>query len=85
MTMNSLTSTGSGFFLQLAGPSQTGRLQFNYKWLEIETIQQNFAKIVLNLTVSHFGFLCKMILNLSSVSIVQMLSLLSRLLKNVTK
>ena len=43
--MNKLVSTKNRVFISLDGPSETGKLQPNYNWLKIGTIQPKFDKI----------------------------------------
>ena len=43
--MNKLISTKDRVFFSLVGPSETGKLQFIYKWLKIGTFQPEFDKI----------------------------------------
>ena len=43
--MNKLIFTKNRVFISLVGPSETGKLQLNYNWLKIGTIQPMFDKI----------------------------------------
>ena len=43
--MNKLISTKNRVFISLVGPSETGKLQLIYNWLEIGTFQPEFDKI----------------------------------------
>ena len=43
--MNKLISTNNGIFISVAGPSETGKSQLIYNWLEIGTFQPKFDKI----------------------------------------
>ena len=43
--MNKLISSKNRFFISLVGPSETGKSQFIYNWLEIGTFQPKFDKI----------------------------------------
>ena len=43
--MNELISTKNRVFILLVGPSETGKSQLIYNWLEIGTFQTKFVKI----------------------------------------
>ena len=43
--MNKLNSTKNRVFIQLVGPSKTGKLQLIYNWLKVGTFQPKFDKI----------------------------------------
>ena len=43
--MNKLTSTKNRVFILLVAPSETGKPQLFYNWLEIGTFQPKFDKI----------------------------------------
>ena len=42
--MNNLISTKNRVFISLVGPSETGKSQLIYNWLQIGTFQPNFDK-----------------------------------------
>ena len=43
--MNKLIPTKNRVFKSLVGPSETGKSQFIYKWLEIGTLKPEFDKV----------------------------------------
>ena len=43
--MSKLISNKNRVFISLVGPSETGKLQFIYNWLNIGTFQPNFDKM----------------------------------------
>ena len=66
--MNKLISTKKFDFISLVGPSEAGKLQFNYNWLKNGTFQHNFDKYYFFInTFRHFMILCKKRLKISSL------------------
>ena len=67
--MNKLISTKNRVFISLVGPSETGKSQLIYNWLNIGTFQPKFDKIYvffINI-LNPFIMLCKRKLKILSL------------------
>ena len=71
--------TESRVFISLVGPSETGKSQLIYNWLEIGRIHPKFDKIYVFIKIPNlFTMLCKRKLKISSLSVEYFLNLLIR-------
>ena len=68
--MNKSISTKNRVFNALVGPSETGKSQHNYNWLEIGTFQLKFDKIHFFINIPNlFTMLCKIKLKTLSLCV----------------